>query len=126
MIQELHSRDFKSVLQAREEGNVNDIQEAYGFSFMIAPEVKWKAKVEKQKEDLFTFAVLETRGFVSKARIKGITVAGKTVSTPLRSDEVPIFEQWLANSRRLDDIVDQMHALGLRAAAHTIKARTKA
>ena len=53
-------------------------------------------------------------------------VAGKTVSTPLRADEVPVFEQWLANSRRLDDLVDQMHALGLRAAAHTIKARTKA
>ena len=52
-------------------------------------------------------------------------VAGKTVSTPLRADEVPVFEQWLANSRRIDDLVDQMHALGLRAAAHTIKARTK-
>jgi site-specific DNA-methyltransferase (adenine-specific)/adenine-specific DNA-methyltransferase len=71
MIQELHSRDFKSVLQAREEGNVNDIQEAYGFSFMVAPEVGWKARVETQKEDLFTHAVLETRKFVSKARIKG-------------------------------------------------------
>lgn len=71
MIQELHSRDFKSVLQAREEGNVNDIQEAYGFSFMVAPEVGWKARVETQKEDLFTHAVLETKTFVSKVRIKG-------------------------------------------------------
>ena len=71
MIQELHKRDFKSVLQARDEGNVNDIQEAYGFSFMIAPEVEWKAKVEKQKDDLFSSALLETKKFVSKARIKG-------------------------------------------------------
>jgi hypothetical protein len=52
-------------------------------------------------------------------------VAGRTVSTPLRSDEVPLFEQWLANSRRLDDLVGQMHALGLRAAARALKARTK-
>lgn len=53
-------------------------------------------------------------------------IAGRTVSTHLRSDEVPVFEQWLANSRRLDDLVDRMHALGLRAAARTLKARTKA
>ncbi len=52
-------------------------------------------------------------------------VAGKTVSIPLRSDEVPVFEQWLANSRRLDDLVDQMHAVGLRAVARLLKARTK-
>ena len=71
MIQELHSRDFKAVLQAREEGNVNDIQEAYGFSFVVAPEVKWEAKVEKESGSLFESAVLRTKQFVSKARIKG-------------------------------------------------------
>jgi hypothetical protein len=38
---------------------------------MIAPEVEWKAKVEKQKDDLFASALLETKKFVSKARIKG-------------------------------------------------------
>lgn len=52
-------------------------------------------------------------------------VAGKTVSIPLRSDEVPVFEQWLANSRRLDDLVDQMHVIGLRAVARLFEARTK-
>lgn len=71
MIHELHSRDFTAVLQARDEGNVNDIQEAYGFSFMVAPEVGWKAKVETKRDDLFAHAVLETKTFVSKGRIKG-------------------------------------------------------
>lgn len=54
-----------------DEGNVNDIQEAYGFSFMVAPEVGWSARLEEQKSDLFTYAVLETKTFVSKGRVKG-------------------------------------------------------
>lgn len=71
MIQELHRRDFEAVLQAREEGNVNDIQEAYGFSFMVAPEVVWEAMSEKARDELFPFAVLKTKKFTSKAIIKG-------------------------------------------------------
>ncbi len=71
MIQELHRRDFEAVLQAREEGNINDIQEAYGFSFMIAPEVIWEAKSEKARNELFPLAVLKTKKFTSKAIIKG-------------------------------------------------------
>ncbi len=71
VIKELHSRDFKAVLQAREEGDVNDIQEAYGFSFMIAPEVEWSVKTKKPKGQLFKIAVLKTKKFKSRAWIKG-------------------------------------------------------
>ena len=52
-------------------------------------------------------------------------VAGRTVSTPVRDDEVPAFEQWLANSRRVDELVDEMHALGLRAVERLVKARSR-
>lgn len=71
IIKELHSRDFKSVLQAREECNVNDIQEAYGFSFMISPEVEWEASARKEKGELFKRAILKTVKFKSRAWIKG-------------------------------------------------------
>ncbi len=53
-------------------------------------------------------------------------VAGRTVSIPLRPDEVPIFQEWLANSHRLEQIVAQMHAIGLRRVARLFRARTKA
>jgi hypothetical protein len=53
-------------------------------------------------------------------------VAGRTVSIPLRSDEVPLFQEWLANSHRLEEIVTQMHDLGLRRVARLFRARTKA
>jgi len=65
VIKELHSRDFQAVLQARKASNVNDIQEAYGFSFMIAPEVSWEAKKNNSS------AILKTKIFKSRAWIKG-------------------------------------------------------
>lgn len=71
MIQELHSKDFQAVAQARGPSKVNDIQEAYGFSFMLAPEVKWTARIKREKDDLFSSAVLKTTGFHSRAKIKG-------------------------------------------------------
>lgn len=76
MIQELHKKDFEAVLQAREEGNVNDIQEAYGFSFMVAPEVQWEAKTEIAKNELFPWAIIKTKKFSSKAIIKGTEQQG--------------------------------------------------
>lgn len=77
MIKELHSRDFKSVLQAREASNVNDIQEAYGFSFMVAPEVEWEAFVKKPKGQLFKTGILKTKKFKSHAWIKGEAQKGE-------------------------------------------------
>ena len=65
VIKELHIRDFQVVLQARKASNVNDIQDAYGFSFMIAPEVSWDTK-KKNK-----VAILKTKKFKSRAWIKG-------------------------------------------------------
>lgn len=67
MIHELHRRDFQAVLQAREEGNVNDIQEAYGFSFMMAPDVEWEVSTSKSNCQ----ASLKTKKFISHAIIKG-------------------------------------------------------
>jgi hypothetical protein len=63
VIAELHRREFKAVLQARSPQDVNDIQEAYGFSFMVAPEVAWSAKLEKGGE----YLSLRTTRFVSRA-----------------------------------------------------------
>lgn len=77
VIKELHGRDFKSVLQARDENNVNDIQEAYGFSFMINPEVTWETSVKKKKGQLFKTATLKTKTFKSQAYIKGESRKGE-------------------------------------------------
>ena len=71
IIQELHSRDFTAVVQARDESNVNDIQEAYGFSFMIAPEVEFTASLKKRRGEMFESATLKTTKFVSRAKIRG-------------------------------------------------------
>lgn len=45
-IQELHQRNFQAVLQARNATEVNDIQEAYGFSFIVPPEVEFTPGLE--------------------------------------------------------------------------------
>lgn len=68
VIHELHNRDFQSVLQARDESDVNDIQEAYGFSFMVPPEVNFKTDQYKKKKNVVT---ITTKSFKSKAKIKG-------------------------------------------------------
>ncbi len=71
MIHELHSRDFQAVLQAREAGAVNDIQDAYGFSFMVPPEVEFTAALEKPEGEMLPYATIRTEGFTSRAKIKG-------------------------------------------------------
>lgn len=68
VINELHNRDFQAVLQARDERDVNDIQEAYGFSFMIPPEVVFKVGKDKRKKKSVT---IKTISFTSRAKIKG-------------------------------------------------------
>lgn len=73
----MHSRDFTAVVQARDATNVNDIQEVYGFSFMVAPEVEFKASLRKQRGQMFDMAVLKTTEFVSHAKIKGSGLEGK-------------------------------------------------
>jgi len=68
VIHELHNRDFQAVLQARDENDVNDIQESYGFSFMNPPEVTFETKTEKKGKG---YALIKTKTFASKAKIKG-------------------------------------------------------
>jgi len=76
-IQELHKRDFQAVLQARDADEVNDIGEAYGFSFMIPPEVEFETGFEDQTKDLFTYATITTREFVSRSKVKGTEREGR-------------------------------------------------
>lgn len=70
-INELHSRDFQAVLQARDADEVNDTQEAYGFSFIVPPDVEFEVGLEAQKADMFDYAYIKTTEFISHARIKG-------------------------------------------------------
>ncbi|KAF0194362.1 MAG: site-specific DNA-methyltransferase (adenine-specific) [Bacillota bacterium] len=46
MIRELHSRDFKALLQPNQEALVNDLVEAVGFDFIQPPLVEWVAGTE--------------------------------------------------------------------------------
>jgi DNA modification methylase len=70
-INELHNRDFQAVLQARDADEVNDIQDAYGFSFIVPPDVEFEVGLEAQRADMFDYAFIKTTSFVSHARIKG-------------------------------------------------------
>lgn len=42
-------------------------------------------------------------------------VHGKTVSRRLRAHEVPLYQEWIANRRRLRDLVAQMEAVSAQA-----------
>ena len=42
-------------------------------------------------------------------------VDGKTVSRRLREDEVPLYQEWIANRRRLRNLVAQMEAVSEQA-----------
>lgn len=70
-INELHSRDFQAVLQARDADEVNDVQEAYGFSFIVPPDVEYEVGVQAEGPNMFETAFIKTTSFVSHARIKG-------------------------------------------------------
>jgi hypothetical protein len=50
-------------------------------------------------------------------------VAAKTVTVRVRPEDVPLYEEWVANSRRLDKLVDRMRDLSLRATTRIIQAR---
>lgn len=52
-------------------------------------------------------------------------VAGKTVTTRIRSDDVPLLKEWISNSRRLDRLVLQAQTTSLRVASHILKARAR-
>ena len=43
------------------------------------------------------------------------TVEGKTISRRVRDDEVPLYQEWIANRRRLRSIVTQMEAVSEQA-----------
>jgi len=53
-------------------------------------------------------------------------VAAKTVTVRVRAEDVALYEEWIANSRRLDELVERMRDLSLRATARIIHARRSA
>lgn len=42
-------------------------------------------------------------------------VAGKTVSVRIRPHQLSLMKQWIANSRRIDHLITEMHKVSLRA-----------
>jgi hypothetical protein len=42
-------------------------------------------------------------------------VAGKTVTRRLRNEQVELFQEWIANSRRLDRLLAEMQKVSMRA-----------
>jgi hypothetical protein len=51
-------------------------------------------------------------------------VHGKTVSRRLNDDERTLYEQWIANRKRLEHIIQSLHSLALDAAAELRKERS--
>jgi hypothetical protein len=50
-------------------------------------------------------------------------VAGKTVGRRLRSEEVELFQEWIANSRRLDRLLAEMQKVSMRATETLLRRR---
>lgn len=74
IVHELHSREFEAVLQARDEAGINAITEAYGFSFIVAPEVHWSVLPPEREPD--GPILLRTDRFISRAKVKGTETHG--------------------------------------------------
>jgi hypothetical protein len=50
-------------------------------------------------------------------------VAGKTAAVRLRLGQEPLFEEWVRNSRRLDELVDEIHEVSMRITEHLLRER---
>lgn len=49
---------------------------------------------------------------------------GVTISRHLPREHAKLYEEWIANRRRLDGLVSQMHRVSVRAARHLLRATT--
>lgn len=47
-------------------------------------------------------------------------VDGKTVTRRLTPAEAALYQEWIANDRRLRDLIDKMRAVAAKATAHTL------
>jgi len=70
IIHELHRREFKALKQPSDEMAVNDTVEAVGFDFIRTPELKYKAGLERKKDEQFEHGFIKITTFKSEAVVR--------------------------------------------------------
>ena len=71
IINELHNKDFEAIKQPIDESQVNDTVDAVGFDFIRQPKVECVYSIEKPKDQLHKYAVINIKTFKSEAMLKG-------------------------------------------------------
>jgi site-specific DNA-methyltransferase (adenine-specific)/adenine-specific DNA-methyltransferase len=70
IIHELHRREFTALKQPSDEMAVNDSVEAVGFDFIRTPELKYKAGLERKKDEQFEHGFIKITTFKSEAVVR--------------------------------------------------------
>jgi len=70
IIHELHQREFTALKQPSDEMAVNDTVEAVGFDFIRTPELKYKAGLERKKDEQFEHGFIKITTFKSEAVVR--------------------------------------------------------
>lgn len=70
IIHELHRREFTALKQPSDEMAVNDTVEAVGFDFIRTPELKYKAGLERKKDEQFEYGFIKITTFKSEAVVR--------------------------------------------------------
>lgn len=70
IIHELHRREFTALKQPSDEMAVNDTVEAVGFDFIRTPELKYKAGLERKKDEQFEHGFIKVTTFKSEAVVR--------------------------------------------------------
>lgn len=70
IIHELHRREFTALKQPSDEMAVNDTVEAVGFDFIRTPELKYKAGLERKKDEQFEHGFIKITTFKSEAVVR--------------------------------------------------------
>ncbi|GIV65477.1 MAG: site-specific DNA-methyltransferase [Bellilinea sp.] len=76
IINELHSRDFETIIQPVDESKVNEMVEAVGFDFIRLPEVECEYRIAPREGQRINEAVIQIKTFKSRAMVKGATQKG--------------------------------------------------
>ena len=80
IINELHNKNFEAIKQPIDENQVNDTVDAVGFDFIRQPKVECAYSIEKPKDQLLEYAVVEIKTFKSEAMLKGASQLGNRKS----------------------------------------------
>ncbi len=70
IIHELHRREFTALKQPSDEMAVNDTVEAVGFDFIRTPELKYKAGLERKKDEQFEHGFIKITTLKSEAVVR--------------------------------------------------------